>query len=294
MVTQSLRWIATVLIALLVAAAWSSWQDASSEAQARTGLERALGMYAISRALNAVVSVAQGTRIEVEPAGIGAEIAVGEALRPVHEIIEQFSAAMLAAAGIFGLQLLLIKLGSHWLLNLLMTVAAGTAIAWWWYRAKLPRLPVQVFMILVLVRFAVPVSTALSGWVHEQVLASDYQDSVQALQRTEIYRRSSAAQAKEETSRVAVAEDVSISAGSTESSSLASRFSKAIGDIKRATGDVKAMLEDLSTTAKGMTEAMVRIAVLFVVQTLVLPLLFGWALIGLVRTTSRSLLNTAG
>ena len=45
------------------------------DAQVDAGLKRALATYAAARALNAVISVAQGTEVALEPGGVGVVLA---------------------------------------------------------------------------------------------------------------------------------------------------------------------------------------------------------------------------
>ena len=118
------------------------------------------------------------------------EIAAGEALRPVQDLVEQFSAAMLAAAAVFGLQLLLMKLGAHWALCLALTLAGIATIALWRLRGRWANAAVKLFMILLILRFAVPVSASLSNWVHDQVLAPEQVEVERVVLSNEKYGKS--------------------------------------------------------------------------------------------------------
>lgn len=288
--SKNLRWIASALMLLICMAAWT-WKDETTESQARDGMRRALEMHAISRGLNAVVSVAQGTRVQVQM-GLGAELAVGEALQPIHDMIEQFAAAMLAAAAVFGLQLLLIKLGSSMLLNSVLTLAAAATLALWLWRGSVPRISLHVLALLLLLRFAVPVSVVASGWTREQLLKQDYDTSVQQLKGTDTYRRSETLQPADfQASKRPDSDGTPATASKTSVlSSLFSPFQKALESVKDAAASVGSMREDLLRNADSLAESMVNLAVQFLLQTLVLPLLFGAALVSITRVLMRSLL----
>lgn len=289
---KSLRWIASALVLLICIAAWS-WKDETTESQAKDGLARALEMHAISRGLNAVVAVAQGTRVQVQM-GVGAELAVGEALQPVHDMIEQFAAAMLAAAAVFGMQLLLIKLGSSMLLNALLTIAAAITLALWWGRGAVPRVSVHVLALLVLVRFAVPVSVVASGWTHETMLKQDYDASVEQLKSTDAYRRSATVDPADSPASASPEADDATAAKAKAPGGLLNRIGSAFQSVKDAAANVGAsvgaMRDDLFRSADKLAKSMVSIAVQLLLQTLILPLLFGAALISITRALTRSLL----
>ena len=69
--------------------------------------------FAMARGLNGVISVAQGTSVAIQPAGVGVMLAPGELLDPVNDLVEQFSTVMLFASASLGLQRLLIGM-SGW------------------------------------------------------------------------------------------------------------------------------------------------------------------------------------
>src|SRR5688572_8008496 len=92
-----------ILVATLVAASFWHGMDTYAEEQVEAALQRALVAFAIARGLNMVISVAQGTEIAIQPAGVGVKLAPGELLDPVNDLIEQFSTVMLFAAASLGL-----------------------------------------------------------------------------------------------------------------------------------------------------------------------------------------------
>ena len=60
-----------VAVAIVLAFAWLKPLEIAATHQVDAGLKRALVSFATARALNAIISVAQGTEIAVEPAGVG-------------------------------------------------------------------------------------------------------------------------------------------------------------------------------------------------------------------------------
>ncbi len=122
-------------LALALVAAWLAPLDQSATKHVEAGLKRALVSFARARALNAVISVVQGTEISVQLAGFGPTFTPGQALDPINDLVEQFATLMLFASVSFGVQLLLIKFGSYWAVSAALTLAVA---AWVWFAWRGP------------------------------------------------------------------------------------------------------------------------------------------------------------
>ena len=61
----------SIFAVMAVAVALTGVVDRVGEANAEDALKRALVTFAVSRALNGAISVAQGTELAIEPAGVG-------------------------------------------------------------------------------------------------------------------------------------------------------------------------------------------------------------------------------
>ena len=90
--------------------------------QVDAGLKRALVSFATAWALNGVISVAQGTEIALQPAGVGVTLAPGQLLDPVNNLVEQFAQLMLIASVALGVEKILIGIGSDWTMSLALTI----------------------------------------------------------------------------------------------------------------------------------------------------------------------------
>jgi len=79
------RIIITVLgLGLLLIAQLGSLDEAGV-VHTEKGLSRALVTYGISRGLNGVISVVQGTEVAIEPVGVGMTFTPGQILDPVND-----------------------------------------------------------------------------------------------------------------------------------------------------------------------------------------------------------------
>ena len=107
--------LATVaLVLLFIVLSWSKDISEMANMQVDAGLKRSLVSFASARALNAVISVVQGTEVVVHPLGVGITLALGQVLDPINDLAEQFSSIMLLASVAFGIQKLLLTVASNW------------------------------------------------------------------------------------------------------------------------------------------------------------------------------------
>jgi hypothetical protein len=246
-------------IGAMVALAWLGPMESAANAQVDAGLKRALVSFASARALNAVISLAQGTELVFQPLGVGVSVSAGQVLDPVNDLVEQFSNLMLAASVAFGVQKVLLMIGAHWLISgLLAAVAVAWSVLLLRQRAR-PAWLTRCLVVLLVARFAVPVVTLGSEAVFQQFLARDYMASQQALQVT-------AMQAEQ----VRPAE-----AGAGESRGLLDRFKDWTEAQNTA---IRSRFEGLKQSVERATEHMVRLIVIFLLQTVVVPGFLTWAL----------------
>lgn len=169
-------------LALVLLLAWIKPFEANATQQVDDGLKRALVTYATARAMHAGVSALQGTQVNASPAGIGATFSPGQLLAPVAELLKQFSDLMLLVAVTFGLQKLLISLGTAQLITVMLTLSV---LAWGllrWRQVDPPTWLTKVLILMVLVRFALPLTALGSEQIYQSFVHSSYQQSQAAIE----------------------------------------------------------------------------------------------------------------
>lgn len=157
------------LLAVLLACAWLPFSQAAAREYSADGLKRALATYAAAKAINALISVAQSTQVSIQPGGVGVATNPGEVLDPLNDLIEQFSSLMLMSTVVFGAQVLLTDAGAHHYVNLALSVllvAYGVALT---RTGGSPHWLAKSLVVLLVFRFAVPVSVVASEAVHRAV-----------------------------------------------------------------------------------------------------------------------------
>jgi len=171
----------STLLGIAIIFSWLQPLDSAATAQVDAGLKRSLASFAVARALNAAISVAQGTEVSVQMVA-GVTFTPGEALDPVNDIVEQFGDLMLAASVAFGIMHFLIQIGSFWLFSLTLSVAAIAWIVLSWKKMVVPAWLPKVIVVLLLVRFSIPIMTVGSDFVFKEFLAPKYATSQDGIQ----------------------------------------------------------------------------------------------------------------
>jgi hypothetical protein len=85
--------------------------DERGKVQLNSNLKKASYAFFVLRGFNAVISVAQGTRLHLQPAGVGVTVAIGEALDSINDLVEQCSWVMLLSVCSLVIQKILMEIG---------------------------------------------------------------------------------------------------------------------------------------------------------------------------------------
>jgi len=253
------------LLAAPMLACWSLQFDLVAKERVEAGLGRAMKSFATARALNAVVSMLQETTLSVQPMGVGVTTAPGQLLDPINDLIEQFSGLMLGATVSFGLQKALLAVGAHTIVKILVTLALLASALAFALRWQLPRFTKVLLLALLLTRFAVPLAVLGSDAVFNTFLKDEYQSSQQALDLSAGSLQGQTTPAELQASK---AQDRSM-----------------LDKLKQAATlpDVRAFVERIKQTAEQAVQHLIQLIVVFLLQTLVVPLLLLWLMSSAVR-----------
>jgi hypothetical protein len=247
-------------LALVLALIWLQPLDAMAQRHVESGFKRALTTFAAARTLNAVLSVVQSTSIGVH-IGVAGSVHPGAILEPLDDLIEQFSAVMLAATLSFAAQGLMLHLATAWPVSVLLTVVL---IGWGLRRMQgkpmsswLPRLALG----LLCLRLSVPLLALASEATYQLVFAGDYKASQAQIDGVDI-------------------PDNEIRADET----FAERAKRWWAESK----EINKKIEAVKAKAESLVEHVIKLAAIFIVQTAVLPLLFFWSMLWLYRALAKS------
>ena len=254
----------TIIAVIAAAIALSGYADSTSETYADEAFKRALVTFAVARGLNGVISVAQGTEVAVEPGGVGVNFTVGQILDPINDLIEQFSSVMLVATSSLGLQKILLNMTGWWGTTLVFVFAAlFLAVTTWWPGGAKPgmgTLAIRMFLIFAFVRFALPILIVGTHVVFSAFLEDDHDAATAVLEATSTEI--------EDFSQPDVVPN-------TDDASFVDRLGD-MWDSSMRQLDVSGRIDQLKQSASSASEQIVNLIVIFVLQTIILPLVFLW------------------
>ncbi len=178
----------SILLVLFVSLSLSEALDTKSSEQLDRALTRSLTTFAVARALNGLVSVVQGTQVNVTPAGVGATFAPGQVLDPVNDMVERFSWVMLMSSVSIGVQEVMLHLGKTTLFKILFAAATLLLLLQLWVaKVKMPwriETSFKVVIVLAVLRFSVPLLVMMNEAVYAYVLEPKYEHSFKEVSTT--------------------------------------------------------------------------------------------------------------
>jgi len=274
---RDLGWRQLLVIGLVVCSVLFAFLPSTDEigrSHVDEAFKRALVGFALARGLNGVISVAQGTELAVQPAGIGVVFAPGEILDPINDLVERFSWIMMLASSSLGIQKVLLAMSGWqglWLaLALVGVLFVGNRLL---HRTERERRVLQrVFLFLLLLRFMMPAIAVANDWVYRTFLEADYVEASQTLEQA----RDAISELNEE-----VAEE-----RRQQPEGLVDR-ARSLYERARNSIDIDARLDEYRAAAESVSESTIRLVVVFLMQTIVFPLVFLYIVLGLLRRLLR-------
>jgi len=266
------------LLLLVVAVSSITTVDRFAEQKYEALFQRALVTFALARTLNGLISAVQGTELALQPAGVGVTLTPGEILDPVNDLVERFSWIMLGATISLGIQQVLLDVGQWWGVRLLVALLG---VAWLVVRLRrrgsaggrsdnTEHILLRVLVIVLFLRFAVPVAMIANEALYDLFLESRYVESAEVIE--------SAGEQLERT--VERAEQGSQAEG--EEPGILESLGRSLSGTREAL-DFSERLDRISARAAEVIEHMIQLSVVFVLQTGILPILFLWIFLQLIK-----------
>ena len=263
-----------VLFALILAACWSGRLETIAAHEAEEARNRVLVAFALSRTLNGVISVAQGTEIALQPAGVGVTLTAGEMLDPLNDLVERFSLlALVASISLEGQLLLSDLLSSAWI-NMLLTCCIGAYLA----TALIPglrrfeRAAARITSLVVFTRLVFVVVMFSANWLGNLTLGERQTTAVTELTET-----------REEIASINVANSETAETTNEFESSIIDRVSGFFAEQRDAL-DIGARIDAVAERAEQAVAHLISLSVLFLLQYIALPIGAFWLAFAGVRT----------
>ncbi|BBO67427.1 hypothetical protein DSCA_13570 [Desulfosarcina alkanivorans] len=126
--------------------------------------------YATVRVLNASVSIVKESSLQLEPAGVGVSLAVGQALDPIDDMTERLSGVLVTAITSLGVQKLAYEISVSLAPPVLSVCLLALSVLIWFDNGKLAslqNLTMRILFLILIVRFCLPLSSVANGFVHQ-------------------------------------------------------------------------------------------------------------------------------
>lgn len=274
------KFLLTVLALVIMGIAFLRTLDQRSEIYTDQAFNRALVTFGIARGINGIISVAQGTEVAVEPGGLGVKFAPGQILDPINDIIEQFSWVMLASTASLGIQKIFLTISSSRISSIVLTVVLVLALMFVWRPGmsgeSMRTFTKRVLLIMIFIRFSIPIAAIGSEWLFNMFLAQQYTESTQKLQQTQDAISS-------------LSEDSKTNMAPSTNEGVLDKAKKWINSATQAV-DIDARIEQYKQAAADATRQTVNLIVVFVIQTVIFPLLFLWVVYRFLKELSAKLI----
>jgi hypothetical protein len=261
----------SILVLLAVALSALKPMDRLGSELTDQALQNAAVSYATARLINGAISVLKGTEVGLAVGGT-VTFAVGEILDPLHDLVEQLSLVLLIALTSLGIQKVLILMLASGLFSALLLVIALLLLGAAWlprFSSTLKDSLFRGFCLLLLARFSIVLIVLANHWVYDHYLKETYVDANSGLTLASVQLEQarldsqSAVEPGEEGSFLGLWESV------------------------RNSLDPLTRLAAIRAAAEKTLKQSLDLITVFILQTVLLPLLFALALYKSARVLGR-------
>jgi hypothetical protein len=141
--------------------------DRKGDEYFETATKKALVAYGTTRVLNAVVSVAKETEVEVSPLGVGLTVHLGQFLDPVDDATERLSSVLTASIAALGLMKIIKELLQIYTFKVVSYLLVFLLPGLWIKRLRnFSRVVLNIVILLFAVRLALPVCGVVNDFLY--------------------------------------------------------------------------------------------------------------------------------
>lgn len=209
--------------------------------------DRAVYSFAIAKGLNAIISVIQSSEVSAS-FFVGATVGVGQVLDPINDLVERFSWIMLASSVSIGIQHLLLLLGNSIFVKVAIVISALIGILSMWVK-KLHFsfsfvLSLKILFLLLVLRFGAIVFIYTTQMFYNQVYSSQYENSTTYI----------------------------------------SEYKSELEEVQNQKQNLDGFWSKMESKMETFSKEVIKLITIFVVTTVIFPLLFLWFFIFLIRS----------
>lgn len=260
--------VALGFMLLAVAMSWLGALDRTSSKYVDDALVQAFSAYTVARGVNAVVSVLQSVSVG---GSLGASFSVspGEVLDPINDLVERYAAVMEFSIASLLTQKILIGITSSQVFNVLLSLSvAAFMLSVLANTRPLTGVLFRTVLSLIFLRFAIVLAVLANSWVDAAFLRDGIDQNVAEMNGVS------------ESVATRIAEPAQVQEPAEKEQGLLDSFTSGVSGLAaKAQGlmtqmDASAAKEALEASVPGMVDLMA----VFILKTLLLPLLFLYGL----------------
>ena len=154
--------------------------DTMTDTYFREAITKAGTAYATCRVINASVSIVKDSSLQLQPAGVGVSIAVGQALDPIDDMTERLSDVLVTAITSLGVQKLAYEISISFAPPILSIFLFAMSILIWFENERLTslqKIATQLILIIMIARFFLPISSVADKYLHKHFFADQITDA---------------------------------------------------------------------------------------------------------------------
>lgn len=225
---------------------------------------KSIATFAIAKSINAGLSVIEESQVQLAMV----DVAAGEVVRPLNEMVEKVSTVALASAVSLGIQQMLMKIGAWVAFPWLLT---ASMICWlvviWIDSSAVRRLAWGLLLVALIARFLIPATVLATGYIGDRFLEDAYANAQRELEQLD-------AEAKK-------AKSLDAAGAPTEKTGPFGLVTETVAAVSEVPKRVSDLISRLGDQADTYNRVAVTYIVVFIVQTMLMPILILWGLIKL-------------
>ena len=222
-------------------------------------------VFGSAKALNTVISLAQGTQINLP----FVTVAVGEILDPINDLVEQFSLVMLASMVSLGIQKILLNFVTTDIYNYLLFTSIIIFNFWLFKRftndEKIRNLFFKITFILLFLRFAIPMMAYVNEVSYNYFVKPQY--NIEELNKDILEVKDNVSKINQET--ITQKQDSSF-------------FNKVLEKFDSSYYEKK--VNEYKDTVDNSSQYIIDLIIVFIFQTIFLPIIFLFLLYSFVKS----------
>lgn len=224
-------------------------------------IEQAAIAYASVRVINAAVSVIQNSQLQVQPAGVGLSLAIGQVLDPLDDMTERASDVLVMSIAALGVQKLVYELGDKVITASLILILLVLAVVFSFSSATLAPAKLnllKIAMILLLLRLLMPAVI----WANTLLEQRFFQPRIE--------------QTKQQLSISETEQNISFNTQQSKPQSTWKLFQQSTQNVQKQAQAIKKNFEQLTQRASQLVQSLLKLCYLYITQFLIQ--IFFWPL----------------